>query len=122
MANDPFVYDDFYKINTDDNQVTLDLIFGDLGQSVDYVLALDDVIKIDHSKISIQDYTLGKGPDLAGKTLTVSGNIQDMPATSHNITLILRIKGGATNIERPYASPVNPGDNIDISLAVHFYK
>ena len=129
MSLSPFLYDDFYQLTTPPpagtpppapRAVTMDLIFGSLGQSADYTVTLDTTTLFQDEKDSHKNIPLGDTASLAGKTLKVVGNILDMPGTDNKLTLDFNIKGGVSPLTKPYSVTATTGDAVDISLIVQF--
>jgi hypothetical protein len=98
----------------------MDLIFGSLGQSADYTLMIGATTVFHDEKVSHTDIPLGDTLSLAGKILTVVGNIIDMPGTNDSLTLTFNIKGGVNALTQSFSVAATTGDNVAISITVHF--
>jgi hypothetical protein len=127
MSIATFFFDDNYALKGDGSPVTLDLIFGGLGQSPDYQVVLDGTTLIPNAThdgtASITNFPLGKDTDLVKKDLVITGIITNMPGTTNILSLIFRLNGGKSQLEKKYtATATAVGDFGDISLTVHFVQ
>jgi len=126
MALAPFLFDDFYQLKGDGTTITMDLIFGDLGQSPDYRVTLAGRVLIPDANhdgtASVKDFPLGKDVDIVDQILVVTGLITDMPGTSDVLRITFRISGGKSLLIKNFSVNATTGDHVDISLTVRFFQ
>jgi hypothetical protein len=111
-----------YQVKDDGSQITLDLIFGSLGQSPNYDIDLDGNSLVSAGTASITDFIVGTDTVLVGKVLKVTGNIVDMPGTDDKLTLTYRVKGGVSTLQRNFSVTGTTGDDVDFFITIRFFK
>jgi hypothetical protein len=127
MSIATFLFDDYYQLKGDGSTVTLDLIFGGLGQSPDYEVVLDGTKLIPdaahNGTASVMGFPLGKDTDLVDKDLVITGIVTNMPGTTNILSLNFRLNGGKSQLQKKYtATATAAGDYVDISLTAHLYQ
>ena len=122
MALAPFLYDDYYQLKGDGSSITLDLIFGSLGQSPNYTVTLDSNVLIPHRTTSVKNFPLGSDTNINNMVLVITGAIVDMPGTNDVLSLDLNLKGGVHSLVQHYSVTGTTGDHVDISITIRFYQ
>lgn len=68
-----------------------------------------------------KELALGKGRDLAGKTLTVETTVSDLNAETNAMTVEYRLEGGASTLTTPLAgTAAQEGDLLDFRATFRF--
>jgi hypothetical protein len=118
----PFLYDDYYQLKADISPITLDLIFGTIGQSPNYTVYLDDtaLANLTHCGVSKKNIPVGNNTNLNGRILTIVGNLVDIPGTDDTLTLVMAVKGGKTDLTKKYSVTTTTGDAAALSLTIRF--
>jgi hypothetical protein len=122
MALPSFSDDRNYQVKDDGSQITLDLIFGSLGQSPNYDIDLDGNSLASGGTASIKDFIVGTDTVLVGMVLKVTGNIVDMPGTNDKLTLTYRVKGGVSTLQQDFSVTGTTGDHVDFFITIRFFK
>jgi hypothetical protein len=114
--------DTLYVLNNTSNDVTLEILMGDKGQSFDLSVTLDDNILANHKPSDFLEKVIGTNSNLNGKVLRVAANIMDLSKETNLTTLTITLKGGKANRKFPLAKSVNAeGESVDYACRIEFF-
>ncbi|MEI9810303.1 MAG: hypothetical protein WDO16_21875 [Bacteroidota bacterium] len=117
-----FSLDNEYELKNDGSNITLDVIFGDIGQSPDTSVKLNTKKLLTNHKQSVNSLLVGNDKELDGKVLRINGDIADTSKESNTITLRLRVKGGMEDINKKFTVTVEQdGEVVIFSLVIRFF-
>ena len=117
-----FSLDTFYELKTDGSPILLDVLIGDAGQSPDYTVRLNTKKLLDHSKVSVKNFDLGRDKDIENKKLRINGNISDASKDTNLIELTVKVKGGVEDFKKKFTVTVdNEGEVVIFSIVIRFF-
>lgn len=124
MAQDPselvFTLDKLYLLKKDGSAITLDVIIGNKQSPLLDVKLNSKVLLTDHDK-SVKDLDIGIDKTLSKKILSVVGVVSDTADDSDKIQVIIRVKGGLSEINKKFMVTVEEqGEQVDIDFNIRF--
>lgn len=114
---------DEYQVNTTQDDITINLIPGDLGQaSISLVKLENDVLADDHLG-SIDDLFIGSNAFVANKFLSITTIITDVSENSNGTSVDLSIIGGIIPFQSKMAKIVtSQGDSVAYKIEIFFFQ
>jgi hypothetical protein len=109
-----------YALSATDKPVVLDLLFGDVGQSVDVTVRLGNKAFDIPGDESVKKLIIGNSSALDGKTLRIAGNIAD-GRESDKSTVTLKLSGGDAVLTKKFSTTVEEGEVVLVSFVIRFF-
>ncbi|MDR0793609.1 MAG: hypothetical protein LBE82_09905 [Chitinophagaceae bacterium] len=100
----------FYVVNDTTDDVTLTLLFGDIGVTVNSTILLDGTVLL-NQKGNLTNYSIGKNADLAGKILSIYSMISATSGATYTEAKLYLNGGVIPEQYPPFHDNANPNDN-----------
>jgi hypothetical protein len=113
----------YFVDNSEDKDVTLEIITGGINQTSTIDAEIDNIIIIDSAHGYVPPKIIGKNKNLIGKILIISCTITDTSRDTNFTELRIRLNGGIIFIEYPlFAEVENEGDSINYRCVIRFFN
>ena len=122
-AEESTALDTFYVLNSTSNDVTLEVLMGDAGQSFDLLITLDDAVLANHKKDNYPETVIGQNNTLNGKVLRIAASIADLSRETNLTSLTVILKGGKANRKFPLFKAVKEeGEMVEYACRIEFFR
>jgi hypothetical protein len=114
---------DEYQINATQEDITINLIPGDIGQASISLVKLENTVLADEHLGSLDDFVIGSNISVANKFLSIITIITDVSQNSNGTSIDFSIQGGV----RPFSTKMvklvtSQGDSVGYKIEIFFFE
>lgn len=115
--------DRLYIVNDSSNEVTLEVKVGDIGQTSDMTIKLDEDIIAEEHAGDFNEMVIGTNKGLTGKKLSIVAVITDTSRQTNLTSLAISLKGGLFPATFPLSKEVSEeGESVDYMALIEFFR